>query len=58
MRSASFASDLPRCSNQIYKAQYGDAIFVLLRRGTNMAAVYHRKHLELNCAIKATTLRS
>ena len=26
-----FASYLPKCSTQIYKAQYGDAIFVLLQ---------------------------
>ena len=29
--SAPFASDLPKCSTQIYKAQYGEATFVLLR---------------------------
>ena len=28
---APFVSYLPKCSTQIYKAQYGDAIFVLLR---------------------------
>ena len=42
---------------QIYKAQYGDAMFVSPLSGTKMAAAFHRRHLELNYAMLAATLR-
>ena len=35
----SFARYLKKCSTQIYRALYGDAMLVLMYMGTNMAAV-------------------
>ena len=54
---ASFVSYWPKCSAQIYKAQYRDAIFVLLR-GAQIWWLYITEHLELNYPMIATTLRS
>jgi len=35
----SFARYLEKCSTQIYRALYGDAMLVLMYMGANMAAV-------------------
>ena len=46
----------PKHLTQIYKAQYGDAMLVPIRMGTNMAAGNQRKHLALTSSIKAISL--
>ena len=38
---------------QIYRDLYGDAVLVLIRMGTNMAAGNQQKHMLLSFATKA-----
>ena len=44
----SFARYSQKCVTQIYRALYGDAMLVLIRMGTNMAAGNQQKHLSLS----------
>ena len=39
--------------NQIYRDLYGDAVLMLIRIGSNMAAGNQQKHLSLGFATKA-----
>ena len=39
-----------KCSTQIYRAQYGNAMLVPMQMGTNMAAGNQWKHLEFTSA--------
>ena len=49
-----YSSYPSKCSTQIYRALYGNAMLVPMQLGTNMAAGNQRKHLVFNSAIKGS----
>ena len=49
---------LPKHFTQIFRAQYGDAMLVPIRTGTNMATGNQGKHLTFTSAIKVNSLQN